>query len=52
MGCGANKTINYKHNMQDRKIKIKDAETIKRWTQGAIARRRFKKMMQSLTIAR
>ena len=52
MGCGANKTINYKHNMMDRKIKIKDAETIKRWTQGAIARRRFKKMMQSLTIAR
>ena len=52
MGCGGNSTIKYKHNMQVKKIKIKDAETIKRWTQGALARRRFKKMFQSLTIAR
>ena len=35
----------YKHGMQERKIKMKDVDTIKRWTQGAIARRRFKKMI-------
>ena len=52
MGCGGNSTIKYKHGMQERKIKMKEVDTIKRWTQGAIARRRFKKMIQSLTIAR
>ena len=52
MGCGAQKSINYKHGLKERKIKVKDMETIKRWTHGAIARRRYKKMIQSLTIAR
>ena len=52
MGCGGNSTIKYKHGLQERKIKAKDVDTIKRWTSGAIARRRYKKLVQSLSIAR
>lgn len=35
----------------ERKIKMKDVEMLKKWTKGAIARRRMTKLIQTATIA-
>ena len=46
MGCsGKQQSVKYTHNMKERKILAKDVKTIEKWTQGALARRRFKKLV-------
>ena len=45
MGCGANSSKNLG------KISEKDMQVLKKWGKGAVARRRFKKLVQQKTIA-
>lgn len=44
MGCGANSS-------KLGKIPEKDLQSLKKWGKGAVARRRFKKLVQQKTIA-
>ena len=50
--CGNNSTVQYKHNMKVQQIEQKNIVTIKRWALGALTRRKVKKLVQSITIAR
>lgn len=44
--CGsAPQTVTYKHNMQDRKMEVAKLNLIKKWTKGALARRRLLKII-------
>jgi hypothetical protein len=43
--CGTNQTMKYRYDLNDRTIMKKDFETIKKWGSGALARRRFKKLV-------
>ena len=51
MGCSGNQqSVKYTHNMKTRTIKGKDLNTIQKWTSGALARRRFKRLVQMKSI--
>lgn len=44
--CGSGpQTVVYTHNMKERKIKTKDLDVLHRWAKGALARRKFVKMV-------
>lgn len=43
--------MKYRHELTDRVISKKDCETIKKWGCGALARRRFKRIVQTKMIA-
>ena len=43
--------MKYRYDLNDRTIMKKDFETIKKWGSGALARRRFKKLVQTKMIA-
>ena len=50
--CGSKpQTATYTHNMQARSIPVKDVNTISKWTRGALARRRFRKLVLTKEIA-
>lgn len=50
--CGSNPpSVKYKHNLQERQILVKDVNAIDKWTKGALARRRFTKMVLTKQIA-
>ena len=50
--CGSGpQTVVYTHNMKEHKIKCKDLEILNKWTKGAMARRKFVKMVLVKTVA-
>ena len=47
--CGSKpQTTTYTHNAMDRKILVKNVDTINKWALGACARRRVRKMVALL----
>lgn len=49
--CGSGpQTVVYEYNMKTRKIKSKDLAIINKWTKGAMARRKFVKLVLTKTI--
>jgi len=44
--------MQYKHGQVVRTIDVRNLGTIKRWAMGALARRQFKKTVQTLAVAR
>ena len=50
--CGSKpQTATYTHNKETRTVPKKDVDTITKWTSGALARRRFKKLILTKQIA-
>lgn len=45
--CGTSNALTYKHNMTSHTVTKAQMVIIKKWAGGALARRRFKKMVQA-----
>ena len=49
--CGSGpQTVVYTHNLKERKIKTKDLDILNKWTKGAMARRKFMKLVLTKTL--
>lgn len=42
--------VTYNYNGKAQTVKLKDVDTISKWTKGALARRRFKKIVACKTL--